>query len=572
MNENTLTIGRYEIQRVLGRGAMGVVYLAQDPGLKRLVAIKVVQSSGEDHSVTLERFQREAEISAKLSHPNIVMVFDVGDDPAAGPFLAMEYVEGVSLADLIETGLSPETALFLLVQGMHALQAAEAAGIAHRDIKPDNVLVSKDGRFKLMDFGIARRDESRLTQTGMIFGTPAYTAPELLVGAEASPVTDSYAFTVTAFEMLTGTVPYQGTSVANTLYRIVHDPPSMPENLDESLRQVFCKAFAKTPEERYPSLRHFMKALIEATQLPEEFRLRLLAYVEDHTNLVGVTSFSSPTLDLSHQGRKGATVRTLNANDTRSSKIKPRWMELPKPTWSWYRPWMLLAAVASLTLLVSGITSTMLWTWGKKAHRIDIASTPAGANVLLNGRYIGKTPLYKVSVQDKGNILRLELSGHQPLTRTIDPGEWSIHVILVKPPFNIPVETDPSDAEVFLNGRSVGKTPIDSLAVPREGRQELKIRKKDYYEWSALIDENMPFPSPIVLNPSGYTVRVITKPSGAKVFLDDHLVGTTPLESLDVSGLGSMNLILERDGYATWHGKIQRGKPLPEPIVLKRQR
>ncbi len=280
---NPKNIGRYEIQQVLGHGAMGVVYLAKDPILQRPVAIKAMRelTQGDDQQITRERFRREAEISARLNHPNIITVFDVGEDPQIGPYMAMEYVNGRSLAQLIRDGLPLEPGLQLLMQGLGAVSAAADAGITHRDIKPENILVSQDGRFKLMDFGIARRAESRLTQAGMVFGTPSYTAPELLVGGEATPSTDRYAFAVTAFEVVTGTVPYHGASIGTMLYKIVHEPPIMPEGMDPRLQQVFARAFSKKPEERHPDLRSFMIELIQALALPEEARSRFLGQLED---------------------------------------------------------------------------------------------------------------------------------------------------------------------------------------------------------------------------------------------------------------------------------------------------
>ena len=278
-------IGRYEVKRELGHGAMGVVYLAFDPLLKRLLAVKTVREFGPDAESTLVRFQREAEISARLNHPNIVTVHDVGEDPQAGPFLAMEFVDGLPLSDLIRQGLPPESTLDLLLQGASALQAAERAGIVHRDVKPANILVSHDGRLKLMDFGIARSEGTRLTQTGQIMGTPSYTAPEALAGAEPSCVTDHYAFAVTAFQMLSGMLPFECATIAATLFRIVHDPPLFPDSMPEAQRRVFERALAKEPADRYPNLLAFMRDLVVALELPAELQARFLADLADGSGL-----------------------------------------------------------------------------------------------------------------------------------------------------------------------------------------------------------------------------------------------------------------------------------------------
>ncbi|NTV75111.1 MAG: serine/threonine protein kinase, partial [Holophaga sp.] len=200
-------IGRYTVLERLGAGAMGVVYLAQDPLLKRRVAVKIVQKTRSDSETMIARFQRESEISAQLNHANIITVFDVGEDPEAGPFLTMEYVDGSSLSRILsERTLDPETALEWLTQLGQALVAAERAGVVHRDIKPENILVSRDSQLKLTDFGLARDDDSSLTHTGTMMGTPTHTAPELLGGDRATPATDRWAFSVMAFQMVLGTL------------------------------------------------------------------------------------------------------------------------------------------------------------------------------------------------------------------------------------------------------------------------------------------------------------------------------------------------------------------------------
>ena len=263
MPQDPANIGRYQVIHALGHGAMGTVYLAQDPLLKRKLAIKVVRDSGAERDTALQRFQREAEISARLNDPNIITIYDVGVDPEAGPFLAMEYVEGQSLATIIHEGsLDAEKALGLLMQCAKALVAAESAGIVHRDVKPENILVGQDGRLKLMDFGIARGGETRLTSAGMMVGTPAYSAPELLRGADASSATDRFAFAVTAFEMFSGgRLPHPGDSLASTLYHIVHEPPAIPEDMEPEMARVFEKALHRDPAQRFPDLRAFLAEL-----------------------------------------------------------------------------------------------------------------------------------------------------------------------------------------------------------------------------------------------------------------------------------------------------------------------
>jgi serine/threonine protein kinase len=260
---------------------MGAVYLAEDPALKRHLAIKIVQAASGQQEV-LSRFQREAEISAHLNHPNVITIYDVGQDPSVGPFIAMEFVDGASLADLIRDQRlpMPEDRLRTLIQAMQAIDAAHAAGIVHRDIKPGNLMVARDGRVKLMDFGVARSGDSGLTMTGSVMGTPSYLAPEQLTGAQPSETTDRYAFAVMAFEVFTGSKPYVGATTATLLYNIAHSPPAFPEGMPANERAVFVRALAKDPGERYADLASFLRALIGATVADPSSRDRLLAVLE----------------------------------------------------------------------------------------------------------------------------------------------------------------------------------------------------------------------------------------------------------------------------------------------------
>jgi len=278
--QDPTTIGRYKVLRKLGGGGMGVVYLAEDALLKRQVAIKLVRGSFAEHEHAMLRFQREAEVSAQLNHPNVIVVYDVGEEPGFGPFIAMEFVAGSDVDQMIRAGgLDDERRIQVLTQGMRALDAAHKAGIVHRDIKPANLLVSADGRVKLLDFGIARAEDSNLTATGMFLGTPGFMAPEQIKGDDASPATDRYSFYVLALELFTGRRPFRADSTPALLYKIVNDPPDIPDTLDAPLREVFLRALAKDPAARFPDLRSFLGALIQAAPLDRDRRATLHALV-----------------------------------------------------------------------------------------------------------------------------------------------------------------------------------------------------------------------------------------------------------------------------------------------------
>ncbi len=221
------------LEREIGRGGMGAVWLARDEVLGRQVALKRIGLlPGGGPSPDLVRAEREAKLAARLNHPHVVAVFDFVAD-GESQWLVMEYVEGSTLSALAgRRGLKPDQAAPILQQAAEALAAAHQAGIVHRDVKPSNILVTKDGTAKLTDFGIARaRQDSTLTQTGLVTGSPAYIAPEVASGRTATEASDVWSLGATAFHALAGRPPYDvGDNVVGTLYRIVHeDPPRLTD-------------------------------------------------------------------------------------------------------------------------------------------------------------------------------------------------------------------------------------------------------------------------------------------------------------------------------------------------------
>ena len=388
---------------------MGAVYLAEDPLLKRRVAIKVTHAGGTaEQEQGLLRFRREAEISAHLNHPNVITVFDVGEDPAAGAFIAMEFVDGESLAAMIRSDhLSLEARLKVLLQAARALGAAHAAGIIHRDIKPQNLMVGLDGRVKLMDFGIARGEESSLTATGAILGTPSYIAPEHVSGAPPSQSTDCWAFSVMAFELLTGRLPYPGESLSRILYRIAHEPPAIPEGMDPALRAIFERAFAKDPAARYPDLKAFMKALIEVSPLQPAVQFALLSALKAE-EAVG----------------EGGTLVAAEAA-ARASKLLKRLEGA--------RLILVLAVAAAATVIAVGVTVSfrLLRVAPPPPPRIlNVTSNPEGAMVFVDGVLIGVTPRPRAVIQTGARRLRVEKKGYAPLDHDLAAEERDVRLDL----------------------------------------------------------------------------------------------------------------------------------------------
>jgi serine/threonine protein kinase len=246
--------GRYTLDREIGRGGMGAVWQGRDEVLGRPVAIKKVGIQPGGTNPDLMRAEREARLAAKLNHPHVVAVYDLVEEDEQ-QWLVMEYVEGRNLAELVKEqgALPPDRAAALIVQAADALSAAHAAGIVHRDVKPSNILVTSEGQVKLSDFGIARAEaDASLTQTGLVTGSPAYLAPEIASGQQATPASDVWSLGATLFHTLSGRPPYEvGDNVLGAMYRIVNEEPPRLENAGW-LAPVVESSMTREPSARWP--------------------------------------------------------------------------------------------------------------------------------------------------------------------------------------------------------------------------------------------------------------------------------------------------------------------------------
>jgi len=265
-------LGRYEIVRELGKGAMGVVYLAKDPLIGRLVALKTIRAARGDDDETREfqqRFIREAQAAGILNHPAIVTVHDIGqDDPSGMNFIAMEYVEGQNLKEILAQGrpLSFDEIGDIIAQVAEALDFAHSKGIVHRDVKPANIILLEGLRAKITDFGIAKiASGGNLTSTGQFLGTPNYMAPEQIRGAPVDGRTDIFSLGICLYECLTRRKPFGGDSLTSISYKIVHEafPPLHEINpqIPDGFGDVVALCLAKDPAKRYQRGREFALAL-----------------------------------------------------------------------------------------------------------------------------------------------------------------------------------------------------------------------------------------------------------------------------------------------------------------------
>src|SRR5947209_3728264 len=276
-------IGKYDITEVLGEGGMGIVYKAVDPGIGRPVAIKMMTGNFADNPDLLKRFQREAQSAGTLQHRNIVIIYELGTENGH-PYMAMEYLSGESLEHIVSNRkrMSLVEKTEIMIQILNGLQYAHEHGIVHRDIKPGNIMVLKDGTVKIVDFGIARISDNSMTKTGQIVGTINYMSPEQFNGHVVDGRSDIFSAGVLFYEFLTGILPFDGAETPSVILKILNEPaPPLKEHIKEfpqELEDIVKKSLAKDREERYASAGDFA---FDLSRLQETLKKDMvLEYVE----------------------------------------------------------------------------------------------------------------------------------------------------------------------------------------------------------------------------------------------------------------------------------------------------
>jgi serine/threonine-protein kinase len=359
----TVIDGRYRVISRVGSGGMAEVYCAEDNQLGRRVAVKLLHERFAQDEEFVERFRREASSAASLSHANIVNVYDRGQWGGTY-YIAMEYLDGRSLDSIVreEAPLAPQRAIELTEQVLRAARFAHRHGVVHRDLKPHNVIIDEEGRVKVTDFGIARAGASEITQTGSIMGTARYLSPEQAQGHTVSPRSDLYAIGIMLYELLTGTVPFEGDSVVAIALRHLSEPPRPPSALvptvSANLDAIVMRALAKRPEARFADADEFLAAL-------EGERERLRAEDGSHTASLAPVVITPSTAYPPHPatyttqaispvhpvtGAYGTAPAYWDPNTT--GIIPPGAILLPPgrrdrgPTWPWALLGVLVAAAA----------------------------------------------------------------------------------------------------------------------------------------------------------------------------------------------------------------------------------
>jgi len=359
----TERIGRYDIVKTLGKGAMGVVYLARDPLIDRLVALKTLRLDvdTEFEEQFRQRFLREARAAGRLNHRGIVTVYDVGEDPETGlVYIAMEYIEGQDLKARMqaEPPLRLDEIARIVAEIALALDYAHSMGVVHRDIKPANILMTADGSPKVMDFGVARMESSNLTVEGQFIGTPNFMSPEQILGQPVDGRSDIFSLGVLLFKLLTGERPFPGSTMHEVTMKIVQEPPPLPSSLRPGLPTAFnpilLKCLAKKPEERF-------QRASELAQLLSALARALVSREEGDTARTGIVQ---PDFSTRVEGPTDST-RVIAARDEKAPNKKKRrsfrdmFQALPLPEffgWEVSGSWSMMILAGWILLLAIPIT------------------------------------------------------------------------------------------------------------------------------------------------------------------------------------------------------------------------
>ena len=367
--------GRYQVLEELGSGAMGVVYLCVDPRLARPVAVKVIRESehmtAAEKEQFLARFRHEAEAAGRLNHPGIVQIYDIGPS-----YLVMEYLDGKALSTVMKAGHAGtvQEVCSIVLQVSDAIDYAHKHGIVHRDIKPANIMMMDDGGVKVMDFGVARLESSTLTVAGTVVGSVRYMAPEQMMGERVDARADVFSLGAVAYEMLTGRAPFPGKTITEVVGQVVHGayvpPRQVDARLPEEFSDVFGGAFAVNPDDRYPSAMDFARDLYAA---------------------------SEPVLSL----RIGQDPDRPPPSEVGTTMMAPTATSQP-----------LSATARTVRLPAEAVVS--------REGVLLVDSEPTGAQVYLDGKPLGATPLAGVEVTFGRHVLRIEKEGREPVSAEVE--------------------------------------------------------------------------------------------------------------------------------------------------------
>jgi serine/threonine protein kinase len=590
-----LHIGRFPILRRLGRGGMGAVYEGYDPALDRRVAIKTLTSEAILDAESRGRFEREAKAAAKLAHPNIVTIYELGNfGGKEKPYIVMEYLEGTDVAAVIDgAGVPLAEALDIVVQLCRALDFAHQNGVVHRDVKPSNLRYLDDGQVKMMDFGIARVEGSnQITKSGVMIGTLHYMSPEQIRGEKLDGRTDVFSAGCILYELLCGSRPFGGDSATSILYNIVNQDPKPivdrnPE-VPQEVQAVLDRALAKRPENRFQTGSEMARELEKILAVYRKTLPRTTVALEQRVQELSAMTRDGRFRELAQRAKKLLEehpqlddVRRLLRRALREVHREDRESG---------------SSAQEKTRHFDEIYQELTELYGKQAVTSRGPSAFAETEVSAPTQAVSETvPADGSSRSPAGGGPTSEQRKPPDSVRALAAPIWALVAVVVlglavglywmflrEPPGPRPVAhqlrvfSEPTGASVFLNGRPTGlSTAEDGVELPISGVEKdsvlVEVKHDGYEAASSEVELRTEAPDPVefVLVATSRGFELTTTPPGASVRLDGKaLDGVTPL-AIEIPSRGDHELTITKQEYQSASLTLTEGQPLPaSPVTL----
>ena len=564
-------VSRYEITGELGKGAMGRVYKAVDPTIGRTVALKTMRLDvhGLETDEMLRRFKNEARLAGVLNHGNIVTIYDAGEQEGLF-YIAMEYIEGITLHSVLNQRktLPPEDIINISKQICAGLDHAHHHGVIHRDVKPANIMLEPDGTAKIMDFGIAKSGGG-LTSTGQVLGTPNYMAPEQVRGHVLDGRTDLFSFGVMLYEMTTGEKPFAGTNVTTIIYKIIHENPVPPRELDVTIHpgldKVIMKALAKKPDERYQT----------GAELARDLQsYKSLGANTDSTQEIPSSAFPAATGAAPAPAKSAPKVAAASASAAKAA-VKPRKMQPPpvgKKIWIGVSLFIALVALASVGVW-RRVTSydpvtpaaRVIATPPVEKSAVPSPENPVVSEPPVSSKKTAAAPVAAVVVPKPVATKKIaaSTSGQSPSTNASGTGDLKLF-------------SNPDGAAIEIDGRSDPsmKTPYFAYRLA-PGPHEITFIKSGYLDEKRSVDVaagKTAFVGATLTRAAVATSEVTfnSDPGGAEILVDGKGIGkVTPAQAVIVAG--AHQFVLRKPGYedATIAVTLLAGRAFAISNVLK---
>jgi predicted Ser/Thr protein kinase len=581
------TVGRYEITGELGRGAMGVVYKALDPTIGRTVALKTMRLDvhGLDAQEMVRRFQNEARAAGVLNHPNIVTIYDAGEEDGIF-YIAMEFIEGTTLQEMLteQRVLATDEVVQLTRQICRGLDYAHSNGIVHRDIKPANIMITANGTVKIMDFGIAKSG-GQVTNTGQVLGTPNYMSPEQVKGRPLDGRSDLFSMGVILYEMMTGEKPFVGQNVTTIIYKIVNETPITPRDLDVTvhpgLSAIVTKALAKAPDDRYQTGADLVRDL-------EHYKVAGAARTGSTAAIGPASAPPEKTVVLPVRVVSGNTVPV-----TAAATAPKKWpIPLPRPTTSIFssKRSQLIAAIVTVLILGSAMggyayhrTQVKMRQLAEEAKAREAREQAAAA--------AAREPI-AIAIQTPTPVERTEKEVVAPdTTIKFFPTKKQARAGNGKQPVVLPQKATSSPNQVFVQQSELrllsqpdgAKVEIDGWSEPNwitpftashlaAGRHTIVFSKAGYLQQTRSVDSVAAKSVDVSaeLSPSLSTIVVSSNPLGADVWVDGKDSGMNTPAQLTVEK-GFHKVTVRKPGYkdASIEETLAEGQTMSfSPVLL----